>query len=55
VIYVHPWETYAQTPRYKMPFVERFGIYTNIRHALRRLERLLGDFSFAPVRDVLDV
>ncbi len=55
VIYVHPWETYPATPRYKMPFVERVGIYTNIAHARRRLERLLGDFSFAPVREVLGV
>ena len=55
VIYVHPWETYAATPRYPLPFVERFGLYTNIRHARRRLERLLQDFSFAPVREVLDV
>jgi polysaccharide deacetylase family protein (PEP-CTERM system associated) len=55
VIYVHPWETYAATPRLPLPFVERFGLYTNIRHARRRLERLLQDFSFAPVRDVLDV
>jgi polysaccharide deacetylase family protein (PEP-CTERM system associated) len=55
VIYVHPWETYAATPRYPLPFVERFGLYTNIRHARRRLERLLHDFSFAPVREVLDV
>jgi polysaccharide deacetylase family protein (PEP-CTERM system associated) len=55
VIYVHPWETYPGTPSYPLPFIERFGLYTNIRHTLRRLERLLHDFSFAPVRDVLDV
>jgi peptidoglycan-N-acetylglucosamine deacetylase len=55
VIYVHPWETYDATPRYKLPLVERVGIYTNIRHARRRLERLLHDFSFAPVREVLDL
>ena len=55
VIYVHPWETYAATPTYPLPFVERFGLYTNIRHTLARLERLLEEFSFAPVREVLDV
>jgi polysaccharide deacetylase family protein (PEP-CTERM system associated) len=55
VIYVHPWETYPETPRYPLPFIERFGLYTNIRHTLNRLERLLADFSFAPVREVLDV
>jgi peptidoglycan-N-acetylglucosamine deacetylase len=55
VIYVHPWETYPGTPSYPLAFIERFGLYTNIRHTLRRLERLLSDFSFAPVREVLDV
>lgn len=55
VIYVHPWETHRATPTYPLPFVERFGLYTNIRHTLNRLERLLDDFQFAPVREVLDV
>jgi polysaccharide deacetylase family protein (PEP-CTERM system associated) len=55
VIYVHPWETYPGTPAYPLPFIERFGLYTNIRHTLRRLERLLSDFTFAPVREVLEL
>lgn len=55
VIYVHPWETYPDTPSYPLPFVERFGLSVNIRHTLNRLERLIADFSFAPVREVLDV
>lgn len=55
VIYAHPWETYPGTPSYRLPFVERFGLYTNIRHTLARLERLLSEFSFAPVREVLDL
>jgi polysaccharide deacetylase family protein (PEP-CTERM system associated) len=55
VIYVHPWETYPGTPAYPLPFIERFGLYTNIRHTLRRLERLLDDFDFAPVCEVLDL
>lgn len=55
VLYVHPWETHAATPRYPLPLIERIGLYTNIRHTLGRLERLLSEFSFAPVREVLDV
>ena len=55
VIYVHPWETYSGTPSYPLPFIERFGLYTNIRHTLQRLERLLSDFRFAPVREVMNV
>jgi len=55
VLYVHPWETYAGTPRYPLAPWYKFGLYTNARHALGRLERLLQEFSFAPVRDVLGV
>jgi polysaccharide deacetylase family protein (PEP-CTERM system associated) len=55
VLYVHPWETYAGTPRYPLAPWYRFGLYTNARHALGRLERLLQEFSFAPVREVLGV
>ncbi|OGO49352.1 MAG: hypothetical protein A2148_00085 [Chloroflexi bacterium RBG_16_68_14] len=55
VIYVHPWETYPGTPTCPLPFVERLGLYTNIRHTLARLERLLSEFRFAPVREVLDL
>lgn len=55
VLYVHPWETHAATPRYPLPLIERVGLYTNIRHTLGRLERLLSEFSFAPVREVLDL
>ena len=54
VLYVHPWETYAATPRYPLAPWYRFGLYTNIKHTLGRLERLLDEFSFAPVREVLD-
>ena len=55
MIYAHPWESYPATPTYPLPFIERLGLYTNIRHVLDRLERLLLDFDFAPVREVLDV
>jgi polysaccharide deacetylase family protein (PEP-CTERM system associated) len=55
VIYLHPWETYHATPLSPLPLLERFGLHVNIRHALNRLERLLSDFSFGPVREVLDL
>jgi polysaccharide deacetylase family protein (PEP-CTERM system associated) len=54
VIYVHPWETYAGTPRVEgVGWKDAFITYTGRRGALRKLERLLQDFRFAPMIDVL--
>ncbi len=54
VIYVHPWETFAGTPRVDgVGWKDAFITYTGRRGALRKLERLLGDFRFAPMLEVL--
>ena len=53
VIYAHPWETYRDTPRVRLPAFSRLATYYNLRGALRKLERLLRKFSFAPLRVVL--
>jgi polysaccharide deacetylase family protein (PEP-CTERM system associated) len=53
VIYVHPWETYPLTQRLPLPFASRLVTYHNLGRMSGRLERLLGQFSFAPMRTVL--
>jgi polysaccharide deacetylase family protein (PEP-CTERM system associated) len=53
VLYVHPWETYAGTPRVRLPAVQSAATYGNIAGALGRLGRLLERFRFAPMRAVL--
>jgi polysaccharide deacetylase family protein (PEP-CTERM system associated) len=54
VIYIHPWELNPDTPRVAgMGAFSRFRTYTGIVSARARFDRLLGDFPFAPVRDVL--
>lgn len=53
VVYIHPWELYASTPRAPLPLVQRLAAYHNIANNLARLGRLLEDFRFAPVREVL--
>ena len=53
VIYIHPWETYAKTPRLKLPMCSRFITYYGIGSALKKLEGLLANFKFAPMREVL--
>jgi polysaccharide deacetylase family protein (PEP-CTERM system associated) len=53
IVYLHPWELDPGQPR--MPV----GRLTHLRHSVNiqttglKLRRLLGEFQFAPVRDVL--
>ncbi len=54
VIYVHPWETYPDTPRLSLPVLSRFITYYNIGEMVDRLARLLEVFHFAPMRTVLE-
>jgi len=53
IIYLHPWEFDPEQPRVKVGFVQRFRHYTNLDKTEKRLDMLLNDFSFAPVKDVL--
>lgn len=54
VLYVHPWETFADTPRLELPLPSRFITYYNLRSMMSRLAWLLDAFSFAPMRTVLE-
>jgi polysaccharide deacetylase family protein (PEP-CTERM system associated) len=54
IIYIHPWETYRRTPRLSnMPYFSRFVTYHGINKALGKLEGLLSEFRFNPIREVL--
>lgn len=54
IIYIHPWETYSQTPRLKnIPLFSKFVTYYGSGSALKKFDRLLGEFSFRPVKEVL--
>lgn len=53
VFFLHPWELDAGQPRIEgLPFRARFRHYHNMHRTSGRLARLLGDFSWAPVRQV---
>jgi polysaccharide deacetylase family protein (PEP-CTERM system associated) len=53
IIYLHPWEFDPGQPRIKVGFVQRFRHYFNLDKTEERLDRLLTDFDFAPVKEVL--
>ncbi len=51
--YLHPWEIDPGQPRVKVGWLARFRHYTNLRRCEPRLRRLLGEFRFAPMSEVL--
>lgn len=55
VFYLHPWEVDPDHPRVDLPHRIRLTHYVNLKATARRLERLLREFAFAPMREVLDV
>jgi polysaccharide deacetylase family protein (PEP-CTERM system associated) len=55
VFYIHPWELDPDHPRIPVP--RRIGLthYANLGATERRLRRLLTDFRFVPMREILGV
>jgi polysaccharide deacetylase family protein (PEP-CTERM system associated) len=53
VFYLHPWEIDPDQPRIRAGWKSRFRHYTNLRSCEAKLTRLLTEFEFAPMRDVL--
>jgi len=53
VFYIHPWELDPGQPRLSLPLLKKFRHYYNLKKTEEKLERLLGDFNFAPIKEVL--
>jgi peptidoglycan-N-acetylglucosamine deacetylase len=54
IIYIHPWETYMQTPiPQNMPWQNKFITYFARNTSLLKFEELLKTFEFAPIRNVI--
>jgi polysaccharide deacetylase family protein (PEP-CTERM system associated) len=53
--YIHPWEIDPGHPRIALPRRISLTHYFNLQATERRFRRLLGDFAFAPMREVLGV
>jgi len=55
VFYIHPWEMDPDQPRIKnIPLKSRFRHYLNLTKTQHRFNKLLSDFHFAPVNEVLN-
>lgn len=54
VFYLHPWEVDPEQPRVPgAPLKSRFRHYLNLKKTASRLDKLLKEFSFAPMETVL--
>ncbi len=54
VFYLHPWEVDPDQPRVKVGLKSRFRHYNNLEKCLPRMRRLLADFRFVSMRQVVD-
>jgi polysaccharide deacetylase family protein (PEP-CTERM system associated) len=53
VFYLHPWEVDPGQPTIDVKWLSRVRHYTNLSRTERRLRKLVDEFRFAPMRDVL--
>lgn len=53
VIYMHPWEMYSHTQKVQLPLISHFITYYGINSAFNKLENLLENFTFFPIKEVL--
>jgi polysaccharide deacetylase family protein (PEP-CTERM system associated) len=53
MVYLHPWEIDPGQPRIPASLTSRFRHYSNLSQTEKRLRRLLSDFRFGPIAEVL--
>ena len=53
VFYLHPWELDVDQPRLQAPLVSRVRHYRNLHRTEPRLRRLLREFRFGPVGELM--
>jgi len=53
VFYLHPWEVDPEQPVINAGWRSKFRHYTNLGRTEQRLGKLVSEFDFAPMRDVL--
>ncbi len=54
VFYIHPWELDPEHPRVPFYWKARLTHYANLRSTRPRLDRMLREFQFGALADVLD-
>jgi len=54
IFYIHPWEIDENMPRVKLPVLKGLRHYTNLSTTMGKMDRLLQDFEFSSIKDILD-
>jgi polysaccharide deacetylase family protein (PEP-CTERM system associated) len=54
IFYLHPWEIDPEQPRLKLPFLKKTRHYNNLKKTYSRLEKLLSDFEFVPIKEIIN-
>jgi polysaccharide deacetylase family protein (PEP-CTERM system associated) len=54
MFYIHPWELDPDHPRVPFHWKPRLTHYVNLRYGRGRLARLLSEFEFGPLQEVLE-
>ena len=54
-VYFHPWELDPQQPRMACGLLARLRTYTGLSAMEGKIDRLLGEFRFAPLTDVFPI
>ncbi len=56
IFYLHPWEIDSDQPRINhLSFKSRFRHYVNLTKTEGKFKRLIGDFEFSSIRDMLEL
>ena len=53
MFYIHPWEVDPDQPRLPGTWKSKFRHYQNLRTTAKKLDRLLGDFAYQPMTEVV--
>ncbi|MDP4084998.1 MAG: DUF3473 domain-containing protein [Bacillota bacterium] len=53
MVYIHPWEINPEIPRWKTNWMIHFIQYFRLRSTEQKLKRLLSEFDFGPIGEVL--
>ena len=54
LIYLHPREFDSESPHIQLPLATKFVLHAGVERTERRLDRLLEDFTFTTVSDILE-
>jgi len=54
IFYLHPWELDPGQPKVKLPLLKKIRHYNNLNKTYGRLEKLLNDFRFVPIKEIIN-